>query len=194
MLSMVTAPAIEPVTLQEAKAHLRVDDNSENELIDSLRVAAREYVENFTSRKLITQTWDLKLDAFPCGNCLDLPFAPVASVSSISYIDTAGTTQTWASSNYTVDAPSGAFAMPGRITPAYQVIWPATRNVINAVTVRFVVGYGATVYTVPYLLRAAIKLLIGHWYANREPVAVGTITSDIPQTVQAMLWSFKFSC
>jgi uncharacterized phiE125 gp8 family phage protein len=194
MLSLVYAPALEPVTLAEAKNHLRVDDDSENELIDALRVAAREYVETFTGRKLITQTWDLKLDAFPCERCIELPFAPVSAVSSISYVDANGDTQTWASSNYTSDTPSGPFAMPGRIVPAYTVSWPTTRNVINAVTVRFVAGYGATVHTTPYLLRAAIKLLVGHWYANREPVVVGSIANDIPLSVQSMLWSFKFSC
>jgi uncharacterized phiE125 gp8 family phage protein len=193
-LSLVSQPAVEPVTLAETKTHLRVDDFSEDELIDNLRVAAREYVENFTSRKLITQTWDLKLAAFPCGGCLELPFAPVSSVTSITYVDTAGVSQTWSSANYTVDAPSGPFAMPGRITPVYGVVWPSTQNVINAVTVRFVVGYGATPWTVPYLLRAAIKVLVGHWFANREPVAVGTIVTDIPLSVQSMLWSFKFSC
>jgi uncharacterized phiE125 gp8 family phage protein len=173
-LSQVTAPALEPVTLAETKTHLRVDDFSEDELIDSLRVAAREFVENFTSRKLITQTWDLKLDAFP----VRVPRVAVCAgdVGHVDHLlDTAGVSQTWSSANYTVDAPSGPFAMPGRITPAYGVVWPSTQNVINAVTVRFVVGYGATPWTVPYLLgprsrcwSATGTRIVSRWRSGRS--------------------------
>jgi uncharacterized phiE125 gp8 family phage protein len=191
MLSLVAAPSLEPVSLAEVRLHLRVDDVAEDALIDSLRVAAREYVENFTGRKLITQTWDQKQDGF-CGHCIELPFAPLISVTSISYVDNNGDTQVWPSPNYTVDAPTGPFAMPGRIVPAYGVTWPSTRDVINAVTVRFVTGYGSTVHSVPYLLRAALK---EYTRAHFDRGCGSEEERDrLKKWVDSVLWSFKFSC
>lgn len=96
-LFLVMAPSIEPVSLAEAKAHLRVEVNDENSLIQTLITAARQYVETATRRALLQQTWDDKLDAFPCG-AIVLPLSPVTSVTSITYLDTAGVSQTWSSS------------------------------------------------------------------------------------------------
>jgi uncharacterized phiE125 gp8 family phage protein len=144
-LSLVTGPSVEPVTLAEAKVHLRQDVADEDALITTLITAARQWTETFTHRALITQTWDLKLDDFPCDNAdLELPLAPVASVTSISYVDTTGATQTWSASSYQTDLPTGPQAQRGRIAPAYAQYYPVPRSQLNAVTVRFVAGYGAT--------------------------------------------------
>lgn len=191
-LTLVTAPTSEPVTVDELKVHLRVgdDETTEDGLIASLGEAARAYVETFTGRALMTQTWDLKLDGFPCGDVLDLPTAPIASITSITYTDTAGASQTWSSSNYLTDLPSGPFARPGRITPVYGVSWPSTRDVMNAVAVRYVAGYTSAVL-VPEALKAAIKLMAAQWYAQREPVVVGSIAQNIPLTVESLLWPYR---
>lgn len=188
-LSLVTAPATEPITVAEAKLHLRVDGADEDLLIQSLIAAARAYAEAFTHRALITQTWDLKLGAFPCGD-IWLPKPPVSSVTSISYVDANGDTQTWASSNYTADLPSGPEARMGRITPAYSVSYPTTRDVVNAVTVRFVCGYGAA-SAVPDAIRHAMRMMVAHWYEQREPVNIGNITTVLPMTVESLLWPYK---
>lgn len=191
-LSLVTAPAVEPLTLDEAKRHLRVDVDDENELINTLLVAAREWIESYTHRKLITQTWDDKRDAFPCSDeVIELPFPPVSSVTSITYVDTSGTSQTWTSSLYTTDLPSGPQARRARIYPAYGEFYPSTRGQMNAVTVRFVCGYGSSGASVPSALIAAMKLLIGHWYVHRETVAVGTIAQQVPMGVAALAWPYK---
>jgi uncharacterized phiE125 gp8 family phage protein len=190
-LSLVTAPALEPVTLAELKAHCRIDVGDEDALISALGKAAREHVETLTHRPLITQTWDLTLDAFPCG-VLELPLPPVSSVTSISYIDQAGDTQTWDAALYRVDLPSGPFAGPARIQPIYGGTYPITQAVTNAVTVRFVCGFGSTALSVPASLRHAIKLLVAHWYdTGRGPVQIGNIVQSIPLTVDALTWSFK---
>ena len=141
-LTLVTPPTLEPLTLAEATSHLRVDLNDDDDLITDLITAAREYAETVTRRALLTQTWDLKLDAFPAssGTPVRLPFPPLQSVTSIQYVDTNGDTQTWSSDDYIVDAPSGPQAVQGRITPAYQESYPTTRGIINAVTIRFVTG------------------------------------------------------
>jgi uncharacterized phiE125 gp8 family phage protein len=194
-LTLVTAPALEPVSLAEAKVHLRVTVADEDALIDGLIRAAREYVETFTHRALITQTWDLKLDRFP-SDAIRLPHAPLVSVTSVSYLDTAGATQTWSASLYTVDAPSGPKARSGQIVPAYGESFPSTRGVVNAVTVRFLAGYGATaaaaVTAVPASLKAAIKILVATWFGpGRQSVQIGTIVTVIPQTVEALCWPYK---
>ena len=187
-LSLYAAPSIEPVSLDDAKGHLRVDVADEDGLIAGLIESARQWVEAFTHRKLLTQTWDLKMDAFPCGEIV-LPFPPVSAVSSITYVDTSGTTQTWSASLYTTDLPSGPEAMPGRIVPVYGGYFPSTRCVPNAVTVRFVCGY-ADEAAVPMSIRQAMLLLVGHWFAHRENVVVGNVSniiSETPVTVQALL-------
>ena len=189
-MSLVTAPASEPITTAVAKVHLRVDSSTDDTLIDTLCASAREYVEVATGRKMISQTWDLKMDAFPCDDAIVLPFPPVTSVTSVSYVDTNGDTQTWSSSLYTTDLPAGNHAAPARIVPAYQQVYPQTRDVVNAVTVRFVCGF-ANAASVPGGLLAAMKLLIGHWYANRESVVVGTIATSVPQSADALLWQYK---
>ncbi len=196
-LTLVTAPTVEPITADEAKLHLRVFHSDEDALITALIVAARQHVEAYTHRALISQTWDYKLDVFPCGyeygdDAIWLPNAPLLTSTApvVTYQDTAGVTQTWASSNYTVDAPAGPHARKGRIFRNYQTLWPVTRPVWNAVTVRFLCGYGPLGSDVPEGIKAAMKLLIGHWYANRELVVDARI-SDIPMTVDALLWPFK---
>jgi uncharacterized phiE125 gp8 family phage protein len=198
-LSLVTAPATEPLTLAEVRAHLRVTVADEDDLLASLIVAAREYAETFTHRAFLAQTWDLQLDGFPqCFSTLDgagsiwVPKAPLVSVTSLSYVDTAGVTQVWPASNFTVDAPVGPKARPGRLTPAYAVYYPVTRRVPNAVTVRFVAGYGTAAAAVPASIKAAMKLLIGNWWINRDAAALVRASADVlPFGVDALLWPYK---
>ena len=193
-LTLVTAPTVEPLTLADAKLQCRVfdSDHNEDDLLDSLIVAARQYAELYTGRALCTQTWDDKRDTFPCysDETIWLPKPPVASVTSLSYIDTAGATQVWAASNYLTDLPSGTWAGRARITPAYAVTYPLTRSVMNAVTIRVVCGYGAA-SAVPEPIKAAMRLLIGTWFENRSAVNVGTSVTPMPMAVDALLWPFK---
>lgn len=189
-LFLVTPPALQPVSLTDAKAHLRVGVDDDNALIASLVQAATTYAENFTHRSFITSTWDDKRDVFPCGRIV-LQKPPVSAVTSITYTATDGTATTWSSALYTTSLPSGPFADPAVIEPIYGGIYPVTRQVMDAVTIRFVCGYGALPDDVPEPIRAAIKLLTAHWYDRREPVNVGNIVTTIPSTVDSLLWPFK---
>lgn len=188
-LSLVTPPYVEPISEDEAKAHLRVDTVDEDALITTLIGTAREYVEAFTGRALISQTWALKLDAFPCdGAAIVLPKPPVTDVSSVIYVGTDGNDAAMA---YQTDLPAGPKAQPGRLMPAYGSYYPATRSVFNAVTITFTCGYGDE-DDVPYALKAAMLLLMGHWYANREAVTIGSsIVASLPMAVDALLWPYK---
>lgn len=186
-LTLVTGPAFEPMSLDQVKLHLKVEDHADDTLIQSLITSAREYAEIFLARRLITQTWDLTLDEFPGTTCeIKVPYPPLQSVSAITYVDTGGTSQTLATANYTVDAAS----QPGRIYPAYGLLWPATRSQRNAVTIRHVVGFGRPA-SVPESVKAAMKLLIGNWYENRESTLSGTIIGEVPMAVQNLLYAHR---
>jgi len=183
-LTLITAPTAEPIEAEEARKHLRLDLTLEDALLDGLIVVARRKVEELTARALMTQTWDLRLDSFP--TTIYVPLSPLdvsAPITSIKYIDTAGTEQELAAAKYTVDR----YSEPGRIVPAYGESWPSTRGVLNAVTVRFKVGYGDA-DDVPEPIKLAIKQLVAHWYENREPVSIGSAAiAEIPLTVAALL-------
>lgn len=187
-LTRTVAPTVEPVTRAEAKAHLRVDVTDEDTLIDTLITTAREHAEALTERQFITATYTLKLDAFNgLYGCIELPRPLLIGVSSITYSDSDDATQTLSSSLYQVDSSSE----PARIIPAYGETWPDTRPKMNAVTITFTAGYGATAASVPTPLKQAILLLVAHWFENREPVNIGNIVSPIPFTVSALLGPFR---
>lgn len=219
-MNRFAAPEEEPLTLTEARQHLRPTNTEEDALILSLVSAARDHAETFTHRRFITQTWDWVMDAFPCtdrsqyrnARALELPCAPLQSVSSIKYIEpgfpytitaqgivapvdadgsngdvywnvvtddiyvkAAGTWgaavrqlhQTLSPRLYQVDVKTD----PGRIAPAYGQVWPQTRcETLNAVTIRFVCGYGLAA-AVPKTIKQAMLLMIGHWFEHREEVS-----------------------
>jgi uncharacterized phiE125 gp8 family phage protein len=163
-LKLITAPAVEPLTLAEAKLHLRVTGSDEDALITSLIVAARRMAEQRSGRALCDQTWELALDAFPAG-AIELPRPPVSSIVSIKYLDAAGADQTLAADQYALDNYGGQhWALP-----AQDVAWPGTLAAANAVKVRFVAGYGAAA-AVPADIKAWLLLAIGTLYAQRETV------------------------
>jgi uncharacterized phiE125 gp8 family phage protein len=180
--TLVTAPTSEPITTQEAKDHLRITTTDDDTLISAMIVAVREYVENVTSRALITQTWDIFYDQFAE---VELPKPPLQSITTIKYIDTDGVQQTVSASVYTVDTDSD----PGRVYLAYNQSWPGIRGINHAVEIRIVAGYG-TASAVPQPIKHAMLLMIGHLYENREATAPLTI-SEIPMAVDALLAPYR---
>lgn len=182
---LVTPPATEPVTIAEAKAHVRVTSTDEDGLITALVLAAREQAEMFTRRALMLQTWRLTLDAFPLGDApVWIPLPPLQSVVSVLYFDEGGVQQTLPPARYQVDTSTE----PGRIAPAVDDAWPGTEERLNAVTIEFTAGFG-TAQEVPQSIKQAMLLLIGHWYEHRETVITGTIATSLPMAAEALLWS-----
>jgi uncharacterized phiE125 gp8 family phage protein len=185
-ISEVTAPTAEPLQVSEARRHLALDDSYYDDYISSLVEVTRATVQAHTHRQLVTATFDAKLDALPAGQgTLCLPYGQLQSITSVSYTDTAGVSQTFSSGDYDVSIARE----PGTIRPAYGEVWPVARLEQEAATVRFVCGYGAA-SAVPQAIKQAMLLLIGHYFNNREQTIVGTMASEIPQGSQALLAPF----
>jgi uncharacterized phiE125 gp8 family phage protein len=185
-LSLITGPTMEPVSLAEAKAHCRITEADEDGVIAGYILAARNHVETETRRALLTQTWELTLDAWPAS--IVLPRPPAISITSISYVDAQGATQTLAADQYRlVKQDTGEWA----IIPAYQVTWPTLRVDASVVTVRYACGYGTLPGSIPEELRQAMLLLVEHWFRNRGPVAIGTIANNLDRTVDSLLFPHR---
>lgn len=165
ILKRITAPALEPVTLATAKAHMRVAHASEDALIPLYISAAVAYLDGkdgILGRALYTQTWELSLDVFPCGRTIEIPLPPLQSVMTLKYFDVNNVEQTLSSARYTVDISSE----PARII-IDSTGWPDIYDRPNAINIRFVCGYG-TESAIPASLRAAMLLHIGDLYENRQ--------------------------
>jgi uncharacterized phiE125 gp8 family phage protein len=178
-LKLITAPAAEPVTTDEAKLHLRVTHSADDALIATLVSAARQHAEHLMGRSIITQTWERVLDAFPAVEIKvgGSPAGPVAAITSVSYTDTAGATAVLDPADYTLDD----VAEPGFVLPSAALsTWPATYDTVNAVRVRFTAGFGASGAAVPGPILAYIKLRVGTLYKFREDVAAGVSVADLP--------------
>jgi uncharacterized phiE125 gp8 family phage protein len=181
-IKLITPPAAAPLTLTETKAHLRVDHNEDDLLIDGLLKASTDYCQQFTARAFVSQTWELVLDEFPVNEVL-IPMPPLQSVTSVKYDDANGFEQTVSVLEYTVDDVSE----PGWVVPSTSG-WPSSIfQGINAVRIRFVAGYDPGTNSpvdlaanVPQAIKAAILLHVGQLYAQREDIVVGTVVNRVP--------------
>ena len=253
------APTAEPIHLDEAKLHLRVDDTADDTVITRLIRAARMHCEAFLGQQMVAATYTYQFEQFP--DVVTVPYPPLLEVTGITYVDSDSVTQTVDTDDYVVDT-NPPF---GRIYEAYNESWPTCREFTNDITVTFVAGKvipftvnattdyltwsgwtptdadsyqlsnsggatgalpaGLSTYTryfvrdttgstcklaatsggtaiditgagtgthfigeVPENWRAAMLLLIGHWYENREAVVVGSTTAELPQAAKALLW------
>lgn len=189
-LRLITGPSVEPISLNEVKAQLRIDGSADDTLLTSYIAAARAYVESTTGLALNTQTWEMTLHDWPYGsNPIVLPKQPVQSITTITYADQANQTQTLASLVYEIDVTR----TPAFITLTENSDWPDIYDKQAAITIRFVAGYGATAASVPEPIRQAMLLLVGHWYANREQVTLGAglTATQLPLGMDALLQPFK---
>jgi uncharacterized phiE125 gp8 family phage protein len=169
-IKLITAPASEPVTLAEAKLHLRVVDSDEDSMITMMISAARLFAESYTNRSLITQTWKWVGDYFP--NELELERGPVQSITNIQYLDMSAASQTVvpATPNYVL-ALAGDFP---RLAPGFGYTWPETLPQIQAVSCTYVAGYGSAASSVPEGIRNWILARVNTMYEQREELAGST--------------------
>jgi uncharacterized phiE125 gp8 family phage protein len=184
---VVTAPTSEPLDVDEAKTHLRVDHNDDDVWIDDAIRVARERLEHVTGRALLTQTLEAAWDAWP-GTTFTLPRPPLVSVTSIKYTDRNGVEATVSSGDYLVDTRSE----PGRVALKTNKSWPAVElQEVNGVVVRYVAGW--TAGTLPREMRQAMLLWIGDMYENRENSITGTIITTIPSAAERLILKHRIA-
>lgn len=180
-LKLIVPPATEPINLIEAKTHMRVDCDSDDDYIISLITAAREWCETYQNRAYIAQTWEVALDEFL--NKIELPKPPLQSVTSIKYYNANEEETTISTDDYYVDT----YSQKGIISLKHNKQWPKIRlRPVNGVIIRYVAGY-ESVEDVPKKVKQAILMLISHWYENREPVTTLRISDEIEFTLRAIL-------
>jgi len=178
-LEQTVAPATTPISTSEARTHLKIEDTAydgEDTYVTALIEAAVDIAQERTWRQFITATYVYYLDAFPSA-IIELPISPLGAVSSITYVDTDGTTQTWAASKYDVDDK----AEPGRIRPTDGEVYPQTKDTPNAVAITFTAGYGSAGSDVPDSIIHALKLMVDHLYELRHPVNVSLTSGSVQQ-------------
>lgn len=165
------------MSLSEAKGHCRVDIDDDDAYIATLISVAREIVEDRLDQTLMETVWEARYDSFPIWE-LTLPRPPMAAANvTVTYRDEGGTDRTITSDAGQFQADSRT--IPGRVLPNYAAVWPAVRGDENSVTVRWTAGH-ATASAVPAVARHAMLLLVGHWYATREPVTTGSTAQNAP--------------
>lgn len=197
-LAIATAPASEPVTTAEAKLHCKIDLSTTDLDAEVGRQiqAAREQVEMFTRRALMSQTWDLYMDRFPevCDanpyGAIELPLPPLSSVTHVKYVAADGTLTTLvANTDYRV---LGAGATDrGQIVLPYGGSWPSPRLQPDAVQIRFVCGY-ASASAVPARAKQAILMYVEDQYdASRGTFITGTTATELPFAAKQLLWGLR---
>jgi uncharacterized phiE125 gp8 family phage protein len=189
-LKTLTQPAVEPVTLAEAKSHCRVDTSTDDALIAAYLQAAREYCEAYCDETFVHTQYRMTLDSFPVE--IELPRPPMASVGtstavSVTYTLENQSTATLATNQYRVDRDS----VPGVLRTNYNGSWPSHLLDYNAVTVTWWGGCGGDGASVDQRIKNAILWLVGLWY-ERRMAADAVSLSDIPFGVKALLDSAKW--
>lgn len=191
-LTRQTPPAVEPVTVAEAKAHLRVDISDDDTYIGTLITAAREWCEQYLDRTLVNTQWVMRFDSFPYE--IELPRPPIASsgtTTAVSLTYTLGddSTATLSTTTYRVDRNS----TPGVVRQLRAGSWPGNLDDYNAVSVTWWAGYGSAGSSVPATIRHAILMLVGHWYESRQAaVSTGAVPQDVPYGVKSLLSSQRW--
>lgn len=180
---LVTPPGIEPVTLGEAKAHLRVAHTDEDQLIGTLIAAARREIEARTGLALVEQAWTVYRDDWPDNGVIDLPLAPLKSVDELATYSDDDVKSTVDPAHYYVDAAS----RPPRLLLRGSRVWARPGRIGNGVAISVTAGFGPNADDVPESLRQAMLVLVAHWYDHRgdsRPPAP-------PLTVDALLRPFR---
>jgi len=172
-----SAPSVDPIHLTEVKNHLRVTSTADDTLISGLIRAAVLYCEDWTGRALVAQTFKSYLDDIPAT--IELPYSPVASVDSIVYVDSTGSTQTIATTVYTVDTDSE----PARVYESYGQVWPTPRGDEKSVTVQWKAGYAAQIASIN--TTSNVITIAGRALTNQAVVRAANSGGSLPGGLSA---------
>lgn len=201
-LIQLTQPSHEPVSLAEAKAFLRLISSDQDDLVSALVTSARMATELLTNRCLVNQQFQLSFDRFPgswpfsygFGSSLlspyreiHIPRSPLYSIDEFTYtnMSTGEPVTMAATTDYQVSGRE-----PGRLQPAYGQAWPIARWSLESISIKFTAGYGDTAASPavgidsPEVFNLAIKLMVGHWFENRE-------SQEMPKAAENLLQPYR---
>lgn len=186
-LILTTAPTLEPVGIEELKAHLRITNDLEDTYLEGLAISARKIIEAHLHRALMEQTWDLWLDAYqvPGVDYIEVPLPPLKSVTHIKSYDTTDAETTFTATKYNVDTVSE----PGRICLKASYCWPSALRSRKAIDVQFVCGWASDT-AVPEPIRHALKLFVARLYQQRQWDA-GVTIFHVPAEVYQLLSPYR---
>jgi len=185
-LVLTSAPALEPVSVSEAKDYLRVDTAIEDPVVASLILAARLHIEGALDIAMVTQSWSLFLDCWPEEGRVSIPLGPLKSVDSMKVYDADDAAQTVSPETYVVDLSS---LRPCLVRQA-GTVWPRPGRAANGIEIALTAGYGEAPDKVPQPIRQAVLMLAAHWYEQREPV-VFEKPDELPHGVADLLKPYR---
>ncbi len=185
-LVQLSGPEAEPLSLDEIKAHLRVDGMSEDALLQSLVLTSRLHIEAALGLALITQSWKLVRDVWPDDGVVNLPLAPVRLISDVRVIGRDGSVQSLDSNDYALDS-SGR---PARLYRRRNA-WPVPGRRHAGIEIDFTAGFGPSANDVPEPVRQALLLLVAHWYEHRDPIEIGMPSTAVPHAVSRLLNPYR---
>jgi len=186
-LVMTSGPDLEPISVAEAKAHLRIDGSEEDALIASLIITSRLHIEAALGLALIAQTWSYFIDRWPRSRAVVLPLKPIQSVSQV---------RAWAADGTSQALPATSYLLDGMGSPP-RLVWhgastaPVPGRIVNGIEIGLEAGYGEAAADVPAPLRQALLLLVAHWYEYRGPVEIGAADIEIPHMASALLAPYR---
>jgi uncharacterized phiE125 gp8 family phage protein len=187
-LILTDGPSVEPVSLAEAKLHCRVDGDAEDTLISSLIIAARMHIERSLNIALVEQSWSLFLDRWPDRSWLALPLTPVASLDAVRLYSPSDTFMALGADLFQLDDAG----LRPRLSRREAQAWPLPGRSVNGIEIAFTAGYGPTADDVPMPIRLAIRMLVAHWYENREPVLPGeAVGAAVPLGVASLISPYR---
>jgi len=184
---LLSPPSVEPVTLEDIKAHARIEHNEDDVLITALLAAARQWCEHYTRRAFISQQWDLALSKVPSSREVLLPRGPLLSITQVQMFDDRDNVSLWSSDLYYADT----VASPGQLVLRKDASWPSPSRCHNGLVITYEAGYGATGEDVPTPIKLAIKQLVLHWYEYRGDAVSTTMTNKAPLTIEALLDPYR---
>lgn len=180
----LTAPAVEPLSVADAKTFLRVEHGDDDAIIAALVAAARHHVEALTRSGLITQTWRLVLDRWPGNGRVTPRLNPLRALAAARIYNESGVTSAIDVAGFVIDRAAGVIAAPG---------WslPVPGRSVAGIELDIEIGFGDAAADVPPTLLQAIRMLVGHWYENRGLIAIGQSVAMMPASVNAMISSHR---
>jgi uncharacterized phiE125 gp8 family phage protein len=186
-IKLITPPAVEPILAADIYTKLGVKSGDiDSDDLAALITTARVFAEEYTGRALISQTWEMALDAFPVAE-IELLKPPISSVTSVKYLDSAAVEQTMDAADYSLDD----YGLRNWLLPAYDEAWPDTLDAANAVKIRYVAGYGASGASVPAPIVQAMVLIVSQSYRAQPGLETGLYPAMVPNAAKELLNNYR---